>query len=76
MTGRPKILLVTASPLAVGGVENHLLALAAGLKEKYSFSLVGNLKAPFNQQWEQLGLRAHPHFQRGSFSFSAVRQIR
>ena len=76
MDGTTKILMVTAGQLSVGGVEKHLLSLADGLKDSYSFSLLGDLIEPFSSQWKELGGGLYSYSPRGSFDLAAAREIR
>jgi glycosyltransferase involved in cell wall biosynthesis len=52
---RPRVALVSLSPLAVGGIETHLLQLIAGLRDAYAFRVVGVLAEPFAAQAAALG---------------------
>ena len=40
---RPRVALVSLTPLATGGIETHLLQLVRGLKEEVEFILVGDI---------------------------------
>jgi glycosyltransferase involved in cell wall biosynthesis len=76
MAEYPKIMMITAGQLSVGGVENHLLSLVEGLRDRFYFSLLGDLKEPFRSQWKELGQRIYLYSPRGSFDLAAWRETR
>ncbi len=43
---RPRVALVSLTPLATGGIETHLLQLVRGLKHEVDFVLVGDVNPP------------------------------
>ncbi len=44
---RPRIAVISFSPLAVGGIETHLLQLFHGLGKEFEFRVLGTLAEPF-----------------------------
>jgi len=44
---RPRIAVISFSPLAVGGIETHLLQLFHGLGKEFEFHVMGTLAEPF-----------------------------
>ncbi len=44
---RPRIAVISFSPLAVGGIETHLLQLFHGLGKEFEFHILGTLAEPF-----------------------------
>ncbi len=49
---RPRVALVSLTPLATGGIETHLLQLVRGLKRDIDFVLVGDVHPPLQSLME------------------------
>jgi glycosyltransferase involved in cell wall biosynthesis len=60
VSGKPRIAIVSFSPLAVGGIETHLLQIFRGLGEEFEFTVLGVLAEPFRTQAEALGAACVP----------------
>jgi glycosyltransferase involved in cell wall biosynthesis len=76
MNELPEIMLVAGAPLAMGGLEKHLLSLAGGLQEYFNFSLVGDPHDPFRSEWERVGLGVHPFHPKDKLDLAAVGELR
>ena len=60
---KPRIALVSFSPLQVGGVETHLLQIMEGMGSDFEFLALGDVQEPFARQTEERGaqwLRLRP----------------
>lgn len=51
----PRVALVSLSTLAVGGIETNLLQLIGGLRDSFSFTVMGTLAEPFLARATALG---------------------
>ncbi|MGB7539226.1 MAG: glycosyltransferase family 4 protein [Anaerolineales bacterium] len=54
---RPRIAIVSFSPLAIGGIETHLLQLFHGLGKEFEFHVLGTLAEPFLSNAGGLGVK-------------------
>jgi glycosyltransferase involved in cell wall biosynthesis len=57
---KPRIALISYSPLAVGGIETHLLQIFHGLGKEFDFTVLGVLADPFLSSVEALGIACVP----------------
>ena len=54
---RPRIAIISFSPLAAGGIETHLLQLFHGLGKEFEFRVMGTLAEPFLSIAGGLGIK-------------------
>ncbi|MBN2084317.1 MAG: glycosyltransferase [Anaerolineales bacterium] len=54
---KPRIAVISFSPLAAGGIETHLLQLFHGLGKEYEFRVLGTLAEPFLSIAGELGIK-------------------
>jgi glycosyltransferase involved in cell wall biosynthesis len=73
---RPRVALVSLSPLAVGGIETHLLQLIAGLRDAYSFQVIGTIAEPFATQAAALGAECIPLPPGGQLDLGMILRLR
>jgi glycosyltransferase involved in cell wall biosynthesis len=73
---RPRVAIVSFSPLATGGIETHLLQLFRGLASEYEFQVFGTLGEPFISLAERLGARCIVLPRAGKASPAAILRLR
>jgi glycosyltransferase involved in cell wall biosynthesis len=73
---RPRIAMVSLSPLAVGGIETHLLQIFRELREHFEFLAIGTLAEPFQTDAEALGVDCIPVPAAGKADWSAIIRLR
>jgi glycosyltransferase involved in cell wall biosynthesis len=71
-----RIAMVSLSPLAIGGIETHLLQIFRGLRGEFDFLAIGRLAEPFQSQAEALGVTCVPLPSAGKLSPAMVWRLR
>lgn len=54
---KPRVAMVSLSPLATGGIETHLLQIFHGLGKEFEFHVLGSLGEPFRMLAGDLGVK-------------------
>jgi glycosyltransferase involved in cell wall biosynthesis len=54
---KPRVAMVSLSPLATGGIETHLLQIFHGLGKEFEFHILGSLGEPFRMLAGDLGVK-------------------
>jgi len=73
---RPRVALVSLTPLATGGIETHLLQLVRGLKHEVEFVLVGEILPEYRVLMETEGVPVERVTATGKFDLHCVTELR
>jgi glycosyltransferase involved in cell wall biosynthesis len=73
---RPRVALVSLTPLATGGIETHLLQLIRGLQREIDFVLVGDVHPPLQGLIEAEGVPLERVTAAGKFDLSCLLELR
>jgi glycosyltransferase involved in cell wall biosynthesis len=73
---RPRVALVSLTPLGTGGIETHLLQLVRGLKEDVDFVLVGDVHPPLHSLIEAEGVAIERVTATGKVDLSCLSELR
>ncbi len=73
---RPRVALVSLTPLATGGIETHLLQLVRGLKQEVEFILVGDVNPPLTGLIDAEGVPLERVTAAGKFDLRALAELR
>jgi glycosyltransferase involved in cell wall biosynthesis len=57
---RPRVAMVSLSPLSIGGIETHLLQIFHGLGGEYEFHVIGTVAEPFLSIAQGIGVKCIP----------------
>lgn len=73
---RPRVALVSLTPLATGGIETHLLQLVRGLKHEVEFVLVGDINPKYRALMEVEGVPVVRVTATGKFDLRSLTELR
>ncbi len=73
---RPRVALVSLTPLATGGIETHLLQLVRGLKHEVEFALVGDILPEYRALMEAEGVPVVRVAATGKFDLRSLTELR
>jgi glycosyltransferase involved in cell wall biosynthesis len=73
---RPRVALVSLTPLATGGIETHLLQLVRGLKHEVEFVLVGDILPEYRASMEAEGVPVVRVTATGKFDLRSFTELR
>jgi glycosyltransferase involved in cell wall biosynthesis len=71
-----RIAMVSFSPLAIGGIETHLLQIFRGLAGEFDFSVIGTVQEPFISHARDCGVACVPLPAAGKASPAALLRLR
>ena len=73
---RPRVALVSLTPLATGGIETHLLQLVRGLKHEVEFVLIGDILSEYRALMEAEGVPVVRVTATGKFDLRSLAELR
>jgi glycosyltransferase involved in cell wall biosynthesis len=73
---RPRVAMVSLSPLATGGIETHLLQIFHGLGKEFEFCVIGTVAEPFITIAGGLGVKCIPVESRAKIDPLALLRLR
>ena len=73
---RPRVALVSLTPLATGGIETHLLQLVRGLKHEVEFFLVGDILPDYRALMEAEGVPVVRVTATGKLDLRSITELR
>ena len=73
---RPRVALVSLTPLGTGGIETHLLQLVRGLKREIEFSVIGDILPELRGPLEAEGVPVERITARGKFDIGCILELR
>jgi glycosyltransferase involved in cell wall biosynthesis len=71
-----RIAMVSFSPLAIGGIETHLLQIFRGLAREFEFTVIGTVQEPFIAHAQEYGVTCVPLPAAGKASPTALLRLR